>query len=47
MKRMARSTGLEPATPGSTIQYSNQLSYDRNQNAYSTNITTQEQEKNF
>lgn len=24
---MAGTTGLEPATPGSTVQYSNQLSY--------------------
>ena len=26
-KRQARPTGLEPATTGSTVQYSNQLSY--------------------
>lgn len=27
MERQARATGLEPATTGSTVQYSNQLSY--------------------
>ena len=28
LERMAGSTGLEPATPGSTVRYSNQLSYE-------------------
>ena len=28
-KKMARLTGLEPATPGVTGRYSNQLSYNR------------------
>ena len=31
-KEIGRSTGLEPATFGSTIQRSNQLSYDRRKN---------------
>ena len=29
-KEVARLTGLEPATPGVTGRYSNQLSYNRN-----------------
>jgi hypothetical protein len=29
MGKMARLTGLEPATPGVTGRYSNQLSYNR------------------
>ncbi len=31
---MARLTGLEPATPGVTGRYSNQLSYNRASNLY-------------
>src|SRR5205085_5669155 len=33
MSKMGRSRGLEPPTPGTTNQCSNQLSYDRHRNA--------------
>jgi hypothetical protein len=34
---MAERTGLEPATPGVTGRYSNQLNYRSNKNSISTN----------
>jgi hypothetical protein len=37
-RKSGRSTGLEPATFGSTIQCSNQLSYDRHRGTYPDKI---------
>ena len=34
MEEVARLTGLEPATPGVTGRYSNQLSYNRAMSGY-------------
>ena len=38
-KRQGRSTGLEPATFGTTIQRSNQLSYDRHKKSVHEDIS--------